>query len=93
MSFGSLVNFEAGVLELVYSAHDDHTYHYGRASNVFSFGSPFQISSVSEDESQPLEVYMAGKVSLLLNKVAQMGRTLEKTVCMGSYVMTVIRLL
>lgn len=33
----------------------------GEPSNVFSFGSPFQISSVPEDGSQPLEVYMTSE--------------------------------
>jgi len=55
------INFENAVLDPADSAHDDHTYLYGGAYNVFSFGSPFQISSVSEDGSQPQEVYMTGK--------------------------------
>ena len=59
--FSNEYAFELAVLDLVYSAHDGHTFFYGGASNVFGFGSPFQISSVSLDGVQPPEVYMTGK--------------------------------
>ena len=59
--FTNEYEFEIAVLDLVYSAHDSHTYLYGGATNVFSFGSPFQISSVSVDGVQPPKVFMAGE--------------------------------
>ncbi|KAL8797400.1 MAG: hypothetical protein Q9195_000555 [Heterodermia aff. obscurata] len=63
--FTSEYAFEIAVLDLVYSAHDSHIYFYGGASDVFSFGSPFEISSVSVDGVQPPEVYIACKFSKL----------------------------
>ena len=61
--FNNQYDFEIAVLDLVYSAHDGHTYLYGGASNVFSFGSPFDISSVSIDGVKPPQVYITGKSS------------------------------
>ena len=63
--FSSEYAFEVAVLDLVYSAHDSHTYLYCGASDVFSFGSPFEITSVSLDGVQPPEVYIACKSSEL----------------------------
>lgn len=56
--FSNQYEFEVAVLDLVYSAHDGHTYLYAGASNVFGFGSPFAISSVSVDGVQPPEVFL-----------------------------------
>ena len=60
-TFSNQYNFEIAVLNLVYSAHDGHTYFYGGASSVFSFGSPFEISSVSVDGVKPPQVFITGK--------------------------------
>ncbi|KAL8996312.1 MAG: hypothetical protein Q9169_004151 [Polycauliona sp. 2 TL-2023] len=57
--FGNQYEFEVAVLDLVYSAHDYHTQLYGGATNVFSFGSPFEIVSVSTDGIKPPQVYIA----------------------------------
>ena len=59
--FSNEYDFEVSVLDTVYSAHDSHTYLFGGASNVFSFGSPFDIVAVSIDGSEPPQVYIAGK--------------------------------
>ena len=59
--FGNQYEFETAVLDIVYSAHDSHTYLYGGASNAFSFGSPFEICAVSTDGVKAPQVFMAGK--------------------------------
>ena len=59
--FNNQYDFEVAVLDLVYSAHDSHTYLYGGASNVFSFGSPFDICAVSTDGIKPPQVFIACK--------------------------------
>ena len=60
--YSNQYDFEVALLDLVYSAHDGHTYLYGGASNVFSFGSPFEISSVSVDGIRPPQVFISGKL-------------------------------
>lgn len=59
--FHDQYDFEVAVLDLVYSAHDGHTYLYGGASNVFSFGSPIEICAVSTDGIKPPQVFIACK--------------------------------
>ncbi|KAL8672149.1 MAG: hypothetical protein Q9168_003372 [Polycauliona sp. 1 TL-2023] len=61
--FNNQYEFEVAVLDLVYSAHDYHTQMYGGATNVFSFGSPFEIVSASIDGIKPPQVYIAYDLS------------------------------
>ena len=63
--FSNQYNFEVAILNLVYSAHDGHTYFYGGATNVLSFGSPFEISSVSVDGVKPPQVFITGTSHIL----------------------------
>ena len=59
-TFNNQYNFEIALQDLIYSAHDGHLYLYGGATDIFSFGSPFYISSVSTDGIAPPEVYITG---------------------------------
>ena len=61
--FSNEYQFEVALQDLVYSAHDGHVFLYGGATDIFSFGSPFYISSVSADGVAIPEVYMTGNSS------------------------------
>ena len=59
-AYSNEFSFEIALLNLAYSAHDGHLYFYGGASNVFSFGSPFDVSSVSVDGTSPPQIFITG---------------------------------
>jgi hypothetical protein len=52
--------FESDVLDLVYAIHDAHVDLRSGIISPFSFGSPYYISSVSEDGKSPPQVYLTG---------------------------------
>ena len=53
-------DFEAAVGAVIIAAHDGHLSVDGGALAVFSFGSPYAISSVSLDGVQIPQVYLTG---------------------------------
>ena len=59
--FDNQYDFELEVQNLVVSAHDSHLYLIAGATSVFSFGSPFYISSVSVDGHAPPQIYITGE--------------------------------
>ena len=59
-TFNNQYNFEIALQDLIYAAHDGHLYFYGGATDIFSFGSPFYISSVSKDGIELPKVYITG---------------------------------
>ena len=50
--------FEADLQHLIYSVHDGHVNLYAGVMNVFSFGSPVDLVSVSLDGKQVPEIYL-----------------------------------
>ncbi|MCJ1321598.1 hypothetical protein MMC15_006943 [Xylographa vitiligo] len=58
--FDNQYDFELEVQNLVYSAHDSHLYLIAGATSIFSFGSPFYISSVSVDGQASPQIYISG---------------------------------
>ncbi|MCJ1290184.1 hypothetical protein MMC34_001720 [Xylographa carneopallida] len=58
--FDNQYDFELEVQNLVYSAHDSHLYLLAGATSIFSFGSPFYITSVSIDGQAPPQIYIPG---------------------------------
>ena len=59
--FDNQYDFELEVQNLVFSAHDSHLYLLAGATSIFSFGSPFYITSVSVDGQAPPQIYIPGK--------------------------------
>lgn len=58
--FNNQYGFELAIQRLIYSAHDSHLQLYGGLAQIFSFGSPFYVSSVSEDGIAIPKVYFTG---------------------------------
>ncbi|MCJ1413980.1 hypothetical protein MMC32_000305 [Xylographa parallela] len=58
--FDNQYDFELEVQNLVFSAHDSHLYLLAGATSIFSFGSPFYITSVSVDGQAPPQIYIPG---------------------------------
>ncbi|MCJ1286363.1 hypothetical protein MMC26_005708 [Xylographa opegraphella] len=58
--FDNQYDFELELQNLVFSAHDSHLYLLAGATSIFSFGSPFYISSVSLDGHAPPQIYITG---------------------------------
>ncbi|KAL1642032.1 hypothetical protein SLS58_005620 [Diplodia intermedia] len=56
--YTSQLDFEVDVQRVVYSMHDMHVNLYAGILSVFSFGSPYYISSVSVDGKQAPQVYI-----------------------------------
>ena len=59
--FSNEYQFEIALQDLVYAAHDGHVFLYGGATDIFSFGSPFYISSVSPDGIAIPEIYITSE--------------------------------
>lgn len=59
--FNNQYGFELAVQALIYSAHDSHLQLYAGLTQIFSFGSPFYVSSVSEDGIAIPKVYFTGE--------------------------------
>ena len=59
--FNNQYGFELALQALIYSAHDSHLQLYAGLTEIFSFGSPFYISSVSEDGIAVPKVYFTGE--------------------------------
>ena len=59
--FDNEFDFEVEVQNLVFAAHDGHLFLQGGATQVFAFGAPFYISSVSTDGQQLPKIYMTSK--------------------------------
>ncbi|MCJ1394864.1 hypothetical protein MMC18_007744 [Xylographa bjoerkii] len=66
--FDNQYDFELEVQNLVYSAHDSHLYLFAGATEIFSFGSPFYISSVSLDGQAPPQIYITGDLLTSLSQ-------------------------
>lgn len=52
--------FEATLQNLIYSAHDTHLQLYAGILSTFSFGSPYELATVSVDGVQLPQVYISG---------------------------------
>lgn len=59
--FNNQYSFELAVQALIYSAHDSHLRLFAGLTEIFSFGSPFYVSSVSEDGIAIPKVYFTGE--------------------------------
>lgn len=53
--------FEAEVQKLVYAAHDMHVDLWAGVLAAFSFGSSYEVVSVSKDGKEPPQIYITGK--------------------------------
>ena len=52
--------FEVTLQNLIYSAHDAHLNLYAGILATFTFGSPYELASVSTDGIQPPRIYISG---------------------------------
>jgi hypothetical protein len=57
-SYANQYDFEAAVQKVVYSMHDGHVDLSAGILSLFSFGSPYFVSSVSKDGTSPPEPYL-----------------------------------
>lgn len=60
--YGNQYAFEADVQLLTNALHDGHVSLKAGALAAFSFGSPFEIASVSVDGQQPPKIYLTGEL-------------------------------
>lgn len=60
--------FEQDIYLLTYAAHDAHVDLSAGILSVFTFASPYYISSVSVDGKQAPQIYLTGKLCFYANK-------------------------
>lgn len=54
-------DFEADVQRLVFAMHDGHVSLHSGIMSAFSFGTRWELASVSVDGKQPPRIYLTGK--------------------------------
>jgi hypothetical protein len=59
--YGNQYAFEADVQLLINALHDGHVNLLAGVFAAFSFGSPFEIASVSVDGKEPPKIYLTGE--------------------------------
>ena len=62
-AFTNEYDFEVALQQLIYATHDAHIALTGGALNVFTFGSPLRIVSVSSDGIALPEIFVLGQSS------------------------------
>jgi len=60
--YGNQYTFEADVQLLTFALHDGHVNLKAGVLAAFSFGSPFEIASVSVDGKEPPKIYLTGEL-------------------------------